>query len=334
MVINDATYLLDESLLALKKIHDIESLKESNEWSNLGDEERQMKEDALLEAKRSVRNWLILGRDTLDLFTYLTADAPEPFYEPFSFSFINDGLLPPVAPDLFGVMPEFFLENSLDFIVFLLKNNPVILLESRLDLPEQLLVFICSTHYFNNKFLAAKIVEVLFMVCPAILPAAYQFHLSVINSPLATDRLFPSLVKFYADVESTGASTEFYDKFNIRRSIQVIFRSLWESTIYRSNITSYARECSPDFIRFVNMVINDATYLLDESLLALKKIHDIESLKESNEWSNLGDEERQMKEDALLEAKRSVRNWLILGRDTLDLFTYLTADAPEPFYEP
>uniref|UniRef100_A0A8R1TIZ3 RING-type E3 ubiquitin transferase n=2 Tax=Onchocerca TaxID=6281 RepID=A0A8R1TIZ3_ONCVO len=249
-------------------------------------------------------------------------------------NFINDSLLPPVAPDLFGVMPEFFLENSLDFIVFLLKNNPVILLESRLDLPQQLLVFICSTHYFNNKFLAAKIVEVLFMVCPAILPAAYQFHLSVINSPLAIDRLFPSLVKFYADVESTGASTEFYDKFNIRRSIQVIFRSLWESTIYRSNITSYARECPPDFIRFVNMVINDATYLLDESLLALKKIHDIETLKESNEWSNLGDEERQMKEEALLEAKRGVRNWLILGRDTLDLFTYLTADAPEPFYEP
>uniref|UniRef100_A0A915PGG9 RING-type E3 ubiquitin transferase n=1 Tax=Setaria digitata TaxID=48799 RepID=A0A915PGG9_9BILA len=249
-------------------------------------------------------------------------------------NFMNDGLLPPVAPELFGAMPEFFLENSLDFIVFLLKNNPVILLESRLDLPQQLLVFICSAHYFNNKFLAAKIVEVLFMVCPAILPAAYQFHLSVINSPLAIDRLFPSLVKFYADVESTGASTEFYDKFNIRRSIQVIFRSLWESTIYRSNITSYARECSPDFIRFVNMVINDATYLLDESLLALKKIHDIETLKESNEWSNLGEEERQMKEDALLEAKRGVRNWLILGRDTLDLFTYLTADAPEPFYEP
>lgn len=89
MVINDATYLLDESLLALKKIHDIETLKESNEWSSLGDEERQMKEEALLEAKRGVRNWLILGRDTLDLFTYLTADAPEPFYESVCFVFPN-----------------------------------------------------------------------------------------------------------------------------------------------------------------------------------------------------------------------------------------------------
>lgn len=38
------------------------------------------------------------------------------------------------------------------------------------------------------------------MVCPSILPAAYQFHLSIINSPLAIDRLFPSLVKFYAGI--------------------------------------------------------------------------------------------------------------------------------------
>ncbi|VDM95314.1 unnamed protein product [Thelazia callipaeda] len=249
-------------------------------------------------------------------------------------NFSQNGLLPLEAPELFGAMPEFFLENSLDFFLFLLKNNAVTFVESRLDLPQKLLIFICSTHFFNNKFLAAKIVEVLFMICPSILPAAVPFYLSIINSQLAINRLFPNLVKFYADVESTGASTEFYDKFNIRRSIQVIFRSLWESTIYRSIITSYARNCPPDFIRFINMVINDATYLLDESLLALKKIHDIETLMESKEWSTLGDEERQIKEDALFEAKRAVRNWLILGRDTMDLFTYLTANAPQPFYEP
>uniref|UniRef100_F1KTI5 Ubiquitin conjugation factor E4 B n=2 Tax=Ascaris suum TaxID=6253 RepID=F1KTI5_ASCSU len=248
--------------------------------------------------------------------------------------FFQDGVLPAEAPKLFGAMPEFYLESCLDFIAFLLKTNPMIVLDSRVDLPLQLLVFICSTHYFNNPFLAAKVVDVMFMVCPMIMPAAYHFHKSMINCPLAIERLFPSLVKFYADVETTGASSEFYDKFNIRRSIQVIFRSLWENTVYRSHMISFARACGEDFIRFINMVINDATYLLDESLLALKKIHDIETQMESSEWSTLNEEERLMKEEALSEAKRGVKSWLILGRDTLDLFTYLTAHAPQPFFEP
>uniref|UniRef100_A0A914RL49 Ubiquitin conjugation factor E4 core domain-containing protein n=1 Tax=Parascaris equorum TaxID=6256 RepID=A0A914RL49_PAREQ len=55
---------------------------------------------------------------------------------------------------------------------------------------------------------------------------------------------------------------------------------------------------------------------------------------ESSEWSTLSEEERLMKEEALSEAKRGVKSWLILGRDTLDLFTYLTAHAPQPFFEP
>lgn len=56
-----------------------------------------------------------------------------------------------------------------------------------------------------------------------------------------------------SDVETTGASSEFYDKFNIRRSIQVIFRSLWESAVYKSIMINYARfvelcclDCSTD----------------------------------------------------------------------------------------
>ncbi|VDK51091.1 unnamed protein product [Anisakis simplex] len=249
-------------------------------------------------------------------------------------NFLKDGILPEQAPELFGAMPEFYLENCLDFIAFLLKYNPSLVLASRLDLPQQLLVFICSTHYFNNPFLASKVVDVMFMVCPPIMPAAQSFHQNMINSRLAMEKLFPSLVKFYSDVETTGASSEFYDKFNIRRSIQVIFRSLWENTVYRSRMISFARACGNDFIRFINMVINDATYLLDESLLALKKIHDIEAQMESAEWATYSREQRQIKEEALSEAKRGVKSWLILGRDTLDLFTYLTADAPQPFFEP
>ncbi|VDN41515.1 unnamed protein product [Gongylonema pulchrum] len=132
---------------------------------------------------RKINNWLFVPKFSLFVFY-----SPVP-----SFCSMNDGLLPAEAPELFGAMPEFYLENSLDFVIFLLRENPVVLLECRMDLPQQLLVFICSTHYFNNKFLAAK-------------PTAYQFHQNLISSPLAIERLFPSLVKFYSGCFFSDAS--------------------------------------------------------------------------------------------------------------------------------
>ena len=40
-----------------------------------------------------------------------------------------------------------------------------------------------------------------------------------------------------------------------------------------------------EFVRFLNMAINDVTYLLDESLQILKKIHQIETdIDNKEEW--------------------------------------------------
>uniref|UniRef100_A0AC34FXX0 U-box domain-containing protein n=1 Tax=Panagrolaimus sp. ES5 TaxID=591445 RepID=A0AC34FXX0_9BILA len=103
--------------------------------------------------------------------------------------------------------------------------------------------------------------------------------------------------------------------------------------IYRSKIIENASQCNDEFVRFVNMVINDATYLLDESLANLKKIHDIENkMANEVEWNALNDEERQRETDTLSEATKTVRSWLIMGDDTMDMFGYLTRDVPKPFY--
>lgn len=48
------------------------------------------------------------------------------------------------------------------------------------------------------------------------------------------------------------------------------------------------REKSGDcvFVRFINMLINDATFLLDESLDTLKAIHDTQvAMKDTASWS-------------------------------------------------
>ena len=106
-------------------------------------------------------------------------------------------------------------------------------------------------------------------------------------------------------METTGAATEFYDKFNIRYHISVIFKYAWKKPSFRHSFLTTARwaessmiDCLVDrylssstlrdereFVRFLNMAINDVTYLLDESLQLLRKIHDIETeMDNKTEW--------------------------------------------------
>ncbi|KAK6016960.1 hypothetical protein OSTOST_17550, partial [Ostertagia ostertagi] len=147
------------------------------------------------------------------------------------------------------------------------------------------------------------VVEVVMMLTPAVMPAAQNLWYQVINSPMAMEKLFPSLVKFYSDAE---AGTDFYEKFSIRRNIQDLMFA--PSDAYNG--------C----IRF------------PELAAALKKIHDVELvMSNKEEWAALGREEQQQREGILEDAKRQVRSWLIYAKDTLELLGYLTRDAPQPF---
>ncbi|CAD5215081.1 unnamed protein product [Bursaphelenchus xylophilus] len=242
--------------------------------------------------------------------------------------------IPALPPKLFGMMPEFMLESVLDLLIFLLKTNSQSVQKIPTDLVQSLLIFVCNAQFFNNPFLTAKIIDVFFLLCPTYNPNLYSLFRGAVHHPYAMDNLYPRLVKFYSDVESTGSSTEFYDKFNIRRSIQVIFRELWEDVTYRGRMIDYARRCSTDFVRFINMIINDGTFLMDESLGGLKRIHEVESLIADQErFLALSEEERQQKMSILNEASRSVRSWMILGNETMDMLDYLSKDSPQTFYE-
>jgi ubiquitin conjugation factor E4 B len=41
----------------------------------------------------------------------------------------------------------------------------------------------------------------------------------------------------------------------------------------------YAKEKDVHFVKFINMLINDTTFMLDESLDALRRIHEYDKLK-------------------------------------------------------
>ncbi|XP_061422260.1 ubiquitin conjugation factor E4 B isoform X1 [Lethenteron reissneri] len=247
-------------------------------------------------------------------------------------------LLPlnPEIPEAFSALPEFYIEDIAEFLLFIIQYSPQVLQSEPCgpDLATFLLVFVCSHTYLRNPYLLAKLVEVLFVLNPSVQPRTARFHEMLENHQLGTRHLAPSLMKFYTDVEQTGASSEFYDKFTIRYHISAIFKSLWSNPAHQATFLEEFNSGS-QFVRFINMLINDTTFLLDESLDSLKRIHELqEEMRNKEAWDRLSQEQQQSRASQMSQDERQCRSYLTLAMETLDMFHYLTKQVQKPFMRP
>uniref|UniRef100_A0A8C4QBJ8 Ubiquitin conjugation factor E4 B n=1 Tax=Eptatretus burgeri TaxID=7764 RepID=A0A8C4QBJ8_EPTBU len=239
-------------------------------------------------------------------------------------------------PKVFAAMPEFYIEDVAEFLLFVIQYCPQVLQGEPCapDVVTFLLVFVCSQHYLRNPYLVAKLVEVLFLLNPGVQPRTTAFHAMLENHPMGVRFLAPALMKFYTDVEQTGASSEFYDKFTIRYHISAIFKSLWRHSEHNATFLEEFNTGN-QFVRFINMLINDTTFLLDESLDSLKRIHEIqEEMKNKETWDRLTQEQQQSRTGQLSQDERQCRSYLMLAMETLDMFHYLTKQVQQPFMRP
>lgn len=195
-------------------------------------------------------------------------------------------------------------------------------------------MFICSPNYIQNPYLVAKLVEALFLLSPSLHHLTIHFHQRILSHPLAQKHLPRALMKFFADVESTGASSEFYDKFTIRYHISVIMRALWKDPIHQSTIIEESRN-GQYFVRFINLLMNDTTFLLDESLETLKRIHELQSEMDNKEaWTNQPQEQQTTRMRQLQSDERQCKSYLTLANEIVEMFYYLTKLTKEPFLRP
>ncbi|CRK98093.1 CLUMA_CG011461, isoform A [Clunio marinus] len=236
------------------------------------------------------------------------------------------------ASDEFSALPVWYIEDIADYLLFLLTNR----IEVIIDYMDQsivtwLLSLVCAPHLIKNPYLTAKLVEVLFVISPSIQQTTMKIYKMVMSHELAQSSLIPALMKFYVDVETTGQSTEFYDKFTIRYHISHIFKSMWNSPLHRQMMVSESKN-GIQFVKFINMLMNDTTFLLDECLENLKKIHDVQSLMmQEDEWGKLDAEDQQNRQRQLAQDERQCRSYLTLAKETVEMFHYLTTDIKEPF---
>jgi ubiquitin conjugation factor E4 B len=238
--------------------------------------------------------------------------------------------LPAEEPQPFKCLPEYLLEDVVGNFKFIVRNMPQIISPMQSDeLVMLCITFLRNSEYVRNPYLKAGLVTIMFHGIWPVYGRSKGVLGDLLNSlPFATDNLLHALMKFYIEVESTGAHTQFYDKFNIRYEIFQIIKSIWSNLIYRDHLEVEAEVNLDFFVRFVNLLLNDVTFVLDESLSAFLQINDLSAqLKNA---TNMDQAVRSEKEEALAAAQAKAKSYMQLTNETvsmLELFTRALADS-------
>ncbi|KAI9219743.1 ubiquitin elongating factor core-domain-containing protein [Blastocladiella britannica] len=225
----------------------------------------------------------------------------------------------------FQHLPEHFIEDIIDYLIYVLRFDRLLFDASQVDVVIELyLVILMNPEFAKNPYLKSKLAEVFFFM-------SYheQLMIPLSNHPASMVYLVPSLMRLYVDVEITGAHSQFYDKFNIRYNIQHLLKSIWEFPVHRNRVREVSSEAV--FVRFVNLMMSDIRYLLDEGLSKLTEIYAIQAEMASPEWASTADQRRKEREDALEMAERQATSYMQLAEQTLETFGYVSKEIPHPF---
>lgn len=96
-------------------------------------------------------------------------------------------------------------------------------------------------------------------------------------------------------------------------------------------VNTNSRVNKPFFVRFVNMLLNDATYVLDEALTKFPKMR---SLEKELEDPSLSTDARQKKEEELQTLGNQATSYMQLANETLEMMKLFTEALGESFTMP
>ncbi|KAJ3193063.1 hypothetical protein HK101_005502 [Irineochytrium annulatum] len=237
--------------------------------------------------------------------------------------------LPEEVNKAYATLPEWILEDIFEFNLFVVRYKPRTFENTPRD---EILTFslalLKSPGYMKNPHLRNKIVEMLYYYTLPLYqmpngdPTGPRLDMVFGTHPFAREYLVQAMIKYYIDVEHTGLSSAFYEKFSVRYHISQILKAIWEDPQHRMMVIKESRN-EEQFIKFANHLMNDTTYLLDESLNKLTEIHKIQDeMGDATRWGALTPE----KEKSLREYERHASSTISLGNETVHMFQYLTAE--------
>lgn len=244
--------------------------------------------------------------------------------------------LPVDCPMVFASMPEHFVEDAMELLLFssrIPRALDGVILDEFMSF---MIMFMGSPLHIKNPYLRAKMVEVLNAWMPqkslysptlgSSMASLFEGH------QLALKYLVPNLLKLYVDIEFTGSHTQFYDKFNIRHNISELLEYLWTVPSHRNAWKMVAvQEERGFYLRFLNLLINDSIFLLDESLKLILELKEMElEMANTAEWESRPAQERQDRTRLFRQQESHVRTDMTLANEDVKMLQYTSAEITGP----
>ncbi|XP_021905344.1 probable ubiquitin conjugation factor E4 [Carica papaya] len=190
-------------------------------------------------------------------------------------------------------------------------------------------------NYIRNPYLRAKMVEVLNCWMPrrsgsTATSTLFEGH------QLSLEYLVRNLLKLYVDIEFTGSHTQFYDKFDIRHNIAELLEYLWQVPSHCNAWRQIAKEEEKGvYLNFLNFLINDSIYLLDESLNKILELKELEAeMSNTAEWERRPVQERQERTRLFHSQENIIRIDMKLANEDVSMLAFTSEQITAPFLLP
>eukprot|EP00051_Salpingoeca_urceolata_P013277 m.166263 g.166263 ORF g.166263 m.166263 type:complete len:990 (-) comp17750_c0_seq11:125-3094(-) len=155
-----------------------------------------------------------------------------------------------------------------------------------------------------------------------------RFLRSFDTEPVSLQQFCPSLVRFYIDIEEDDV----YARYQRRYNVAVLLKILWRVKGHRESFLQSTQ--SSEFSRFIMLLINDTTYLMDEAWELFSTVHNGQATVASPEFAQRPQQEQQSARSQLSQQTGTAKFYVSTAMANLEMFVRLSKDIVEPFLAP
>lgn len=251
---------------------------------------------------------------------------------------VPDSATPPVLRSV----PEFLVENLAEHLLLVKRFCPQHFEQAgEAQLGALLTGILCcidQPNILRNPHLRARLAESLECLLPTHTTQGGQGSMlgSYQREALFQDhkhslRIAEAILHVFVSIEETGQAVQFEQKFSYRRPMYDVIKYIWQLEPIKARLGKMAEqaeaeiesEMPPLFLRFLNLLINDAIFLLDEGLGFMKQIQEKEA--ERQEWAELPAQERTEAERGFQHMGQLARYHNLMGGETIGVLELLTS---------